>query len=69
MVVSGLDRKQVAELDVSASPVRVHLQVRVTSGGLLAIGALVSGILLATSVLVWTSATVARRHLLASRLP
>ena len=69
MAVSGLDRKQVAELDVSAGPVRVHLQVRVTSGGLLAIGALVSGILLATSVLVWTSTSVVSRHPLASRLP
>jgi hypothetical protein len=40
----------------------------VTPAGILAIGGLVSGILLSTAALVWVSTSVARRHPLATRL-
>jgi len=45
---------------------RFTAKVKVTPAGLLAIGALVSGILLSTSVLVWTATSVARRRPLTS---
>lgn len=47
---------------------RFTAKVKVTPAGLLAIGALVSGILLSTSVLVWTATSVARRRPLASAI-
>lgn len=47
---------------------RIVAKVKVTPAGLLAIGALVSGILLSTSVLVWTATSVARRRPLASAI-
>ncbi|MFT4934870.1 MAG: putative integral membrane protein [Pseudoalteromonas distincta] len=45
---------------------RFVAKVKVTPAGLLAIGALVSGTLLSTSVLVWSATNVARRRPLAS---
>lgn len=51
-----------------AGPVSLKLEVRVTPAGLLAIGGLVSGILLSTAVLVWTATAVPRRHPIAARL-
>ncbi len=42
-------------------------EVRISSGGLLAIGALTSSILLSTAVLVWSATNVARRR--AKRAP
>jgi len=47
---------------------RFVAKVKVTPAGLLAIGALVSGILLSTSVLVWTATSAARRRPLASAI-
>jgi hypothetical protein len=51
---------QQARLDLQAGPVSLKMEVRVTPGGLLAIGGLVSGILLSTAVLVWTAAAARR---------
>ncbi|MBA4001323.1 hypothetical protein [Brevundimonas sp.] len=59
---------QQARLDLQAGPVSVKMEVRVTPGGLLAIGGLVSGILLSTAVLVWSATAVPRRHPVAWRL-
>ncbi|MDP1872721.1 hypothetical protein [Phenylobacterium sp.] len=47
---------------------RFVAKVKVTPAGLLAIGGLVSGILLSTSVLVWTATSVARRRPLTSAI-
>ena len=47
---------------------RMVAKVSVTPAGLLAIGGLVSGILLSTSVLVWSATNVARRRPLTSAL-
>ncbi|MAK83366.1 hypothetical protein [Phenylobacterium sp.] len=47
---------------------RFVAKVKVTPAGLLAIGALVSGTLLSTSVLVWTATSVARRRPLTSAI-
>jgi hypothetical protein len=60
---------QTAKLEIAAGPLRVKARLTVTPAGLLAIGGLVSGILLSTAVLVWTATSVARRHPVASRLP
>lgn len=65
---SPLQDPQVAGLEMSGGPVRVRLDLRVTTSGLLAIGALVTGILLATSSLVWSATSVARRHPVVTRL-
>lgn len=59
---------QAAEVEISGGRLRLRASVRVTPAGLLAIGALVSGILLSTTALVWASTGVARRHPLATRL-
>ena len=59
---------QTADLDFTAGPVKLSAKVRVTPAGLLAIGGLVSGILLSTAVVVWVSTSVARRHPVATRL-
>ena len=59
---------QNARLDLRAGPVSLKLEVRVTPAGLLAIGGLVSGILLSTAVLVWSATAVPRRHPIAARL-
>lgn len=59
---------QSAVVDFEGGPVRVHAEVRLTPRGILAIGGLVSGILISTAVLVWTATSVARRHPMASRI-
>ncbi|RAK56955.1 hypothetical protein [Phenylobacterium deserti] len=53
---------QIAEVDFKAGPVSLQARVRVTPAGLLAIGGLVSSILLSSAVIVWTATSVARRH-------
>lgn len=61
------DDTQSAEIELSFKPPRLHARVAVTTSGLLAIGGLVSSILLSTAALVWVSTSVARRHPLATR--
>jgi len=63
----ALTPEQHARLDLQAGPVSLKLEVRVTPAGLLAIGGLVSGILLSTAVLVWSATSVPRRHPIAAR--
>ena len=58
---------QHARLDLQAGPVSLKMEVRVSPAGLLAIGGLVSGILLSTAVLVWSATAVPRRHPIAAR--
>ena len=60
---------QVALLEMSLGKAQVKVRVRVTPMGLMAIGGLVSGILLSTAALVWVSTSVVRRHPIAGRLP
>lgn len=55
-----------ARIVVRGGPVRVAAKVEVTTSGLLAIGALVSGVLLSTTALVWASTSPARRHPIAT---
>lgn len=59
---------QVAEWEASAGPLAMRARVQATPAGLLAVGVLVSGILLSTSVLVWSATNVARRHPVLRRL-
>jgi len=59
---------QHARLDLQAGPVSMTLEVRVSPAGLLAIGGLVSGVLLSTAVLVWSATSAPRRHPIAWRL-
>lgn len=51
-----------AEISIKAGKVKFGGKVKLTNGGLLAIGGLVSSILLSTTALVWVSTSVARRH-------
>ena len=53
---------QSAEIVFQTRRASLRLGVRVSPSGLLAIGGLVSSILLSTSVLVWTATTAARRN-------
>ena len=62
------NNRQIAEAEFVAGKLRFNARVRVTPAGVVAIGALVSGILLSTAVLVWVSTSVARRHPIASRI-
>ena len=55
-----LGRMQVAEFELAAGPVKMHASVRLTPAGFLAIGAMVTGILLATSSVVWSATSAAR---------
>ena len=55
-----LGRMQVAEFELAAGPVKIHASVRLTPVGFLAIGAMVTGILLAASSVVWSATSVAR---------
>lgn len=59
-------RPHSAEVELSLNPPRFTVRVQTTPSGLLAIGGLVSSILLSTGVLVWVSTSVARRHPLAA---
>jgi hypothetical protein len=56
------------ELEVTAGPVRLHVAVRISTGGLLAVGAMVSGIILSVAPLVWVATSVARERPIASRV-
>jgi hypothetical protein len=60
---------QVAWLDISIGKAQLKGRVRATPTGLLAIGALVSGVLLSTAALVWVSTSVVRRHPIVGRAP
>lgn len=51
-----------AAFSIKAGSARLGAKVKVTNTGLLAIGALVSSILLSTTALVWVATAVARRH-------
>ena len=55
-----LHHPQVAEFELTAGAAKVKASVRVTPVGFLAIGAMVTGILLATSSLVWSATSAAR---------
>ncbi|MDO8902087.1 MAG: hypothetical protein Q7V15_12105 [Phenylobacterium sp.] len=57
-----------AAVSLRVRDTRFVAKVKVTPAGLLAIGGLVSGILLSTSVLVWTATNVARRRPLTTAL-
>ena len=59
---------QNAEVELHAGPVRFSARISVTAEGLLAIGALVSGVLLSTAAIVWASTAMAREHPLATRI-
>ena len=53
---------QQASLELRAGGFELTARVQVTRAGLLAIGGLVSSILLSTAALVWTATSVRRRH-------
>ena len=53
-------------LEAKAGPASLKARMAHTPKGLLAAGALVSGILLSTAVLVWVATSPARRHPLAT---
>ena len=59
---------QTAEIDLRLGSFSAQAKVRVTPGGLLAIGGLVGCILLSTAVLVWSATSVRRKHPLATAL-
>lgn len=59
---------QEARLTLKAGSLALKARVRVTPAGLLAIGGLVSSILLSTAVLVWSATGTIRRHPIAARL-
>jgi hypothetical protein len=65
---SAQEAPQTAMIELTGGPVTLRAEVRVTPKGLLAVAALVSGVLLSTAVLVWTATSVARRHPLATRI-
>lgn len=53
---------ETAIAEFEAGPLRYRAEVRVTPAGILAVGALLSGVLLSTAVIVWaTKAAVERR--------
>ncbi len=62
------DRRHEAELELAAGPARLHVAVRISTGGLRAIGAMVSGILLSVAPLVWVATSVARERPITSRI-
>ena len=68
-VAEGEPHSQVAEVKAEFGKAKFEARVKMTPRGLLAVGALVGGILLSTSVLVWVATSPVRRHPLASRLP
>jgi len=53
---------ETAVAEFEAGPLRYRAEVRVTPAGILAVGALLSGVLLSTAVIVWASkAAIGRR--------
>ena len=59
---------QTAELDADIGSASVKLKARMTPSGLIAAGALASGVLLSVAALVWAATTVKRRHPFAAAL-
>lgn len=57
---------QTAELDAQLGSASLHLRGHMTPAGLLAVGGLVSGILLSATALVWAATSAKRRHPIAS---
>jgi hypothetical protein len=57
-----------AALIIRAGKVRIASRINLSNGGLLAVGGLVSSILVSTATLVWVSTNVARRHPVATGL-
>lgn len=53
--------KATAEIDLQVGPVRLRARAAISPEGLVAVGALVSGILLSSAVIVWAAAGGARR--------
>lgn len=47
--------RQTAVAEFEAGPIRARAEVSVTPAGLLALGALVSGVLLSTAAVVWAA--------------
>ncbi len=64
----GPPQPQSLEIKVEAGRAKFHVRLQLTPAGLMAIGALVSGILASSAAIVWTATSVARRHPLAARL-
>lgn len=56
-----------ADLRLRAGPVAFRLCVSISDRGLIAIAGLVTGVLLSTSLIVWTATTPVRRHPLLTR--
>lgn len=54
-----------AVLSLKVGKARIVSKLKISNGGLVAVGGLVSGILLSTAVLVWASTGVPRKHPLA----
>ena len=59
---SPLQQLQVAEFEFAGGALKLKASMRLTPVGILAIGAMVSGIVLATSSLVWSATSAARRR-------
>jgi len=59
-------RPNTARASLRIGRARMTAKVQMTTGGIAAVGGLVSSILLSTAVLVWVSTSVARRHPIAS---
>jgi hypothetical protein len=57
-----------AALILRAGKVRIASRINLSNGGLLAVGGLVSSILVSTAALVWVSTNVSRRHPVATGL-
>ena len=49
------DDRQTAVAEFEAGPIRARAEVSVTPAGLLALGALISGILLSSAAIVWAA--------------
>jgi hypothetical protein len=62
------EQGQTAKVTVRMGRFTADATVQATPAGLLAVGGLVSCILLSTAVLVWTATSVRRQHPIASRL-
>lgn len=63
-----LSEPQTVALDAKAGAFSAHVDLRMTPTGLLAVGGLVSSILLSVAALVWTATSVRRKHPLSAAL-
>lgn len=59
---------EAAALELRAGAFELTVRVTMTPAGLLAVGGLVSSILLSTAALVWTATSTRRRHPIAGAL-